>query len=207
MEHVRVFVVAGTSEERTRLGALIEADNGLELVGQGSLELDAEILRHAGPDAVVAVRDRSAIRSAVAGSWSTAGDAALIALVSSPDDAAEAMAAGARGVLTPDVDAPALAAAVRAAACGLLVLAPEFGAAAAGARDREAGVLVEDLTPRELEVLQVLAEGRSNREIAQRLGISEHTVKFHVDAILGKLGAHTRTEAVARAARHGLIIL
>ena len=74
-------------------------------------------------------------------------------------------------------------------------------------RERGAAPLVEDLTPRELEVLQLLAEGLSNKEIARRLGTSEHTVKFHVNAILGKLGAHSRTEAVTRAARLGLIIL
>jgi DNA-binding NarL/FixJ family response regulator len=66
---------------------------------------------------------------------------------------------------------------------------------------------VEDLTPRELQVLQLLAEGLSNKTIADRLSISEHTVKFHVAAILGKLEAHTRTEAVTRAIREGLIIL
>ncbi len=65
----------------------------------------------------------------------------------------------------------------------------------------------EALTPREREVLQLLAEGLANRAIAQRLAISEHTVKFHVNAILGKLNAQSRTEAVVRAARLGLLIL
>ena len=67
--------------------------------------------------------------------------------------------------------------------------------------------LAEALTPRELEVLQLLAEGLSNKLIAARLGISEHTAKFHVNAILGKLGAQTRAEAVAQAARLGLLLL
>jgi DNA-binding NarL/FixJ family response regulator len=66
---------------------------------------------------------------------------------------------------------------------------------------------VDPLTPRELEVLNLLAEGFSNKLIADRLRISEHTVKFHVNAILGKLGAETRTEAVVAAARLGLILL
>src|SRR4030067_1297183 len=65
----------------------------------------------------------------------------------------------------------------------------------------------EDLTPREMDVLQLLAEGLPNKEIGRRLRISEHTVKFHVNTILAKLGARTRTEAVTRAARQGLIIL
>jgi DNA-binding CsgD family transcriptional regulator len=66
---------------------------------------------------------------------------------------------------------------------------------------------VESLTPRELDVLVLLADGVGNREIASRLEISEHTVKFHLSAIFGKLGASTRTDAVRRALRSGLIDL
>jgi DNA-binding NarL/FixJ family response regulator len=67
--------------------------------------------------------------------------------------------------------------------------------------------LYEELTPREMEVLHLLAEGLANREIANRLNISEHTIKFHIGSILGKLGASTRTEAVTRGLRAGLIDL
>ena len=66
---------------------------------------------------------------------------------------------------------------------------------------------VEELTPRELEVLGLLAEGLANKAIAYRLDISEHTVKFHVNSILSKLGAQSRTEAVIYATRLGLILL
>lgn len=65
----------------------------------------------------------------------------------------------------------------------------------------------EALTPREQDVLALLAEGAGNREIAERLGVSEHTVKFHLSAIFGKLGAATRTEAVRRALRWGWVPL
>lgn len=65
--------------------------------------------------------------------------------------------------------------------------------------------LYEALTPREMEVLALLADGYRNREIAERLGISEHTVKFHLAAIFGKLGASTRTEAVRKGLKLGLI--
>jgi DNA-binding NarL/FixJ family response regulator len=67
--------------------------------------------------------------------------------------------------------------------------------------------LYEALTPRELEVLEVLAQGLSNRAIAARLAISEHTVKFHVSSIFAKLGAENRTDAVRRGVRLGLIAL
>ena len=82
------------------------------------------------------------------------------------------------------------------------VVAPETprGEADTGRRS------VESLTPREIDVLELLAEGLPNKAIAGRLQITEHTVKYHVAAILAKLGAQTRTEAVARAARLGLIL-
>jgi DNA-binding NarL/FixJ family response regulator len=67
--------------------------------------------------------------------------------------------------------------------------------------------MIDALTPRELEVINLIAEGLPNKTIAGRLGISEHTVKFHVNAILTKLGAQSRTEAVVRATRMGLIAL
>ena len=70
-----------------------------------------------------------------------------------------------------------------------------------------AGVPLEPLTPRELEVLGLLAEGLPNKAIARRLNISDQTVKFHVTAIYGKLGAANRTDAVRRAVRRGLVML
>ena len=66
---------------------------------------------------------------------------------------------------------------------------------------------LEPLTARELEVLRLLSDGMTNKEIASRLGITEHTIKFHVNAILGKLSAETRTEAVVHAARLGIVTL
>ena len=83
--------------------------------------------------------------------------------------------------------------------------AEDPAAGASGTRDEERPV--EALTPREHEVLVLLADGVGNRELASALGISEHTVKFHLSAIFGKLGATTRTDAVRRALRAGLIDL
>ncbi len=99
--------------------------------------------------------------------------------------------------------------AIQAAYAGLVLLDPEVTQNLA-ARVRPMNGFTaapEDLTPREIEVLRMLAEGLGNREMASRLGISDHTVKFHVSSILEKLGAATRTEAVTLGIRMGLILL
>jgi DNA-binding NarL/FixJ family response regulator len=98
---------------------------------------------------------------------------------------------------------------LQAVADGFLVLSPEESAAIqtdAGAL-REPTEAIETLTTREKEVLQKIANGLANKEIAVRLNISEHTVKFHVASILGKLGASSRTEAVTIGMRRGLILV
>lgn len=79
--------------------------------------------------------------------------------------------------------------------------------AAAPRRVDDAALLTEALTPREVEVLELVAEGLPNKAIAERLGISDQTVKFHLASITGKLGASNRTDAVRRAVRRGLITL
>ena len=130
-------------------------------------------------------------------------------VVLSDDDTriGEAMTAGARGALPRDIDGPALLAALRAVVLGLVAIDPAFAPAIVQGRGAAPEVPAEELTPRELQVLQLLAEGLPNKRVALRLGISEHTVKFHVAVIFSKLGAHGRTEAVTRAARLGLIVL
>ncbi len=130
----------------------------------------------------------------------------IVALVPNEGAAPAARAAGARGLLLRDVEVERLLAALHAAAEGLLVLDPSLSPSLPEAMDRETPPL-EDLTPREVEVLQLLAEGLSNRAIALQLRISEHTVKFHINSIFGKLGVQSRTEAAVRAARLGLILL
>ena len=139
------------------------------------------------------------------GDLGEAGPPAL-ALLQDEEAAADALAAGARGLLFRDVESGRLALALRALARGLLVfdeaLLPRLSQPRPAPQAQP-----EPLTPRELEVLQLLAQGLSNRRIAERLGISEHTAKFHVNAIVTKLGAQTRTDAAIRAARLGLVLL
>jgi DNA-binding CsgD family transcriptional regulator len=102
-----------------------------------------------------------------------------------------------RGALPREADARQIDAAIRAVAAGLIVRAPVARDGFGTMGDGEGHAL---LTPRELEVLAALAEGMTNKAIARRLDISLHTVKFHVESLFRKLGARTRTEAVAKAA-------
>ena len=121
----------------------------------------------------------------------------------------QAMQAGVRGVLSYGTSGDELAAATKAVASGLLALSEEFVEiifpSSAQTDSEEFEVVMEPLTPREQEVLGMLAEGLLNKEIAGRLKISEHTVKFHISSIMGKLGAASRTEAVTRGIRRGLV--
>jgi DNA-binding NarL/FixJ family response regulator len=125
-----------------------------------------------------------------------------------------------QGILPHDARADEVISAVKAVAVDLIVLSPDFGemilnfSATATAQNllapgenQTSEESVENLTRRELEVLELLAEGASNKTIADRLNISEHTVKFHVASVFGKLGANSRTEAVTQALRNGLILL
>lgn len=136
---------------------------------------------------------------------------AIIMLVPDVDDpvslASTLRSAGVGGLLPRSASMPALAAAVVAVVEGWLVLDPSFLAVRPVLPEPSEPWAPEALTPREVEVLQLLAEGLPNKLIAQRLGISEHTVKFHVNALMGKLGAASRTEAVVRATRRGLVLL
>jgi DNA-binding NarL/FixJ family response regulator len=120
---------------------------------------------------------------------------------------ARALRAGARGVLSRTATGEQISAAVAAAAAGLMVVSAEAGVPAPRPAPVATAPPVQPLTPREVEVLGMLAEGAGNKAIAVRLGISEHTVKTHVGSIFGKLGVSNRAEAVASAARLGLLML
>ena len=108
---------------------------------------------------------------------------------------------GARGVLPVDATPEQIGIALKALATDLVVVAPE---AIHRTQTAPAG---SALTARETEVLRMIAAGLANKEIAYRLGISEHTVKFHVSALLGKLGAASRAEAIAIGVRRGIVLL
>lgn len=114
--------------------------------------------------------------------------------------------ASVRAVLPLNAPAAEIIAAVFATAADLTVFTQaQTRRLFRGGQSTQRGVLVEALTPRELQVLRMLADGLGNKELADRLGISDHTAKFHVAQILGKLGANSRTEAVAIGIRRGLV--
>jgi DNA-binding NarL/FixJ family response regulator len=133
-------------------------------------------------------------------------NAPILALAHTRGAAADAMAKGARGALLRSAAPRRIRAALHAVADGLVVVDDDV-ADAVMPHARAAVELIEPLTARELEVVHLLAAGLTNKEIASRLGISDHTVKFHVNGILGKLGADSRTEAVVQAARLGIVVL
>lgn len=111
-----------------------------------------------------------------------------------------------RAVLPMNAPAAEIVAAIVAAAADLTVLTQaQVRLWFRGRESMQSGTLIEPLTPREMQVLRMLADGLGNKEIAGKLGISDHTAKFHVTQILGKLGAASRTEAVAIGIRRGLV--
>jgi NarL family two-component system response regulator YdfI len=158
------------------------------------------------PAAVILAVTAARLPAALATMASVLPGPPIIALVDDPRVAwtAGARRAGIRAVLGRDAPPGQIVAAIDAVTAGLVALDPAAmhpaprGAEHAGGEER-------GLTPREREVLEMMAEGLSNRMIARRLGISMFTVKFHVASILGKLGAGTRTEAVTLGVRGGLL--
>lgn len=204
MDRLPVVVISTDPLARGGLAALVAARAELALAAEGSPR-DASRLAARTPGAVVLL-DAGAGSEGAAGIADLAASAVpLVALVSDEAGAADALRAGARAVLLRGAAPDAVAAALRAAARGLTVLDPSLADTFLRAPEHSAGA--QPLTAREREVLALLAEGLANKAIASQLRISEHTAKFHVNSILGKLGASSRAEAIVRAARLGLVVL
>lgn len=200
MADINILIVSENPLARMGLFALLSEQAGVRIVGQtdggAGLPDELEVYR---PD--VLIWDWGWNRT-----LELPANIPVIALLRESAQAADAWAAGARGLLPGSAEAERIAAAALAAAQGLAVLEPELAGALLPNPTRSDTPL-EALTAREMEVLQLLAEGLPNKLIAARLGITDHTVKFHVNAIMSKLGVQSRTEAVVRATRSGLIIL
>jgi DNA-binding NarL/FixJ family response regulator len=186
----------------------LELDEDLEIVGEAANGAEAvELAKTLQPDVVLmdllmpvmdGITAIGAIRKEAPG-------VEVLALTSVLEDASVvgAVRAGAIGYLLKDTNAEELRRAVKAAAAGQVQLSPE--AAVRLMREVRTPEAPESLTDRETDVLRLLAEGQSNKEIASNLSIGEKTVKTHVSSILSKLGVQSRTQAVLAAMRSGLI--
>ena len=205
---IGVLIVDDHPVVRRGLRALLEVQEGIEVAGEAgdgpaALALAAE---H-DPDVILLDLKLPAMSGLAVLTELTARDAAskvlVLTSVTDPDSAGQVMRAGAAGVLYKDVDPDALVRAIRAVHDGHLLLAPE--AAGPLLRSVTWSPGLDALTTREREVLAELARGRSNREIARALNVSEKTVKTHVSSVLGKLGVQDRTQAALFAVRreHG----
>ena len=212
---IRVFIIAASPLARAGLHDLLAA-RGVAVAGSAA-SIDA--LSDRAPDTEIGVvlidtsGDRSESMLADLADSDLASETSVVFLTDRPAAgwSSEALRSGVRAILPTDIAPDQLLAALQAASVGLVVLHPaDMNAtlpAAAAPASQSLAELAEPLTRREREVLQMLAAGLGNKEIAARLAISDHTAKFHVASILGKLGAATRTEAVALAIRRGLVLL
>ena len=198
---------------RAGLRAIL-AEHGLNVVREAA-SLDELVAEVADAPYGVAIVDPGANADAETLAEALADAPALRPLVlgpiGSPERLPALLAGRAWGYVLREADGHALAAAARAVTAGLLAIATELSPRLlpprAPAPISPGAGPIEELSPREREVLGLVAEGLANQEIARKLKISEHTAKFHVAAILAKLGAASRTEAVHLAARRGLIAL
>ena len=211
---IRVFIVAASPLIRAGLQSML-TDSRVDIAGSApDLETISGQLVDVEPDVVLvetAADTHEELLSALE-DVEVAQEYAVIVLSEQRKAAwlSKALRAGVRAVLPREVTPEQLRAALEAAAAGLVVVHPsELGAVLPATVGSSTAVdeLPESLTRREREVLQMLAAGLANKEIAARLVISDHTVKFHVASILGKLGASTRTEAVSAGIRRGLVML
>jgi DNA-binding NarL/FixJ family response regulator len=212
---IRVLLVVSPSISQSGLENLLRASTSLQvarvLSDFGQLSESVEELQ---PDVVVAEitgQDRTLPEEVL-----KLSEEAPVAIVLLVDDAnterdLDALRNGVRAVLPRNMNPGGIIAAVETVGAGLAVLVPEgldnLLRESAASHRAVSPPLVEALTPREIEVLGMMVEGWGNKEISTRLSISEHTVKFHVASIMGKLNASSRTEAVTSGIRHGLIML
>jgi DNA-binding NarL/FixJ family response regulator len=196
---IRVLVAARSNVVRAGLESVVRTSHSLEMAGAIDWALLGSI---DGAQADVLLID--------------AGDMAfeylplpVVQMLETSDGALvnAALRSGVRGVISQDATPQEIEGALHAVAAGLVAIAPEASSALLASARPPAEVLAEPLSARELAVLTLLVEGLSNKLIAHQLGISEHTVKTHVTAILAKLGAASRTEAVSQAIRRGLVML
>lgn len=220
----RVLVAASSAVTRAGLEAILAREPAFTVVGGASTSVVEDVAEH-DPDVVLvelATGDEELLATLHTVSIDTddgTRPAPAVVVLTDERDPAHALHAlrlGIRAVLPRDAGSAEIVGAVSAAAAGLVVVAQELALPLRGALAAEPGAPsterridnnAESLTPREVEVLRLIAEGLGNKQIAARLAISEHTVKFHVGSVFAKIRASTRAEAVMIGARRGLIVV
>ena len=204
---IRIAVVATSAVRRTGLESIVRSHADFHLAGSfGAVASLVSFARSTELDVIVI--DSDSIRDLLLEPTSDA-TIVLLAEVSDARSISRLLRSGVRAILSRESDPDDVLSAIYAVYDGLVLLSTataESLAAVYGDQPLEVeDELSEEITSRETEVLRMLAQGLVNKEIAARLGISEHTVKFHISSILDKLGASTRTEAVTLGIRRGLI--
>jgi len=223
---ITVLIIAGSAVVRAGLFALIGADERFEVLGSFSTALEAQHeieLAERPADLIIAelgeISSYEVVELAKITEGTEAAGSAVVALIAGwqQKSVASLLRSGVSAVLPTTATAEEILAAVEAALAGLVVLSRDALDIFEETRrtpeaDHDSGVLDREpltgpLTPRECQILDLMAEGLGNKEIAWRLQISEHTVKFHVSSILAKLDASSRTEAVTQGLRRGLLMM
>jgi DNA-binding NarL/FixJ family response regulator len=207
-----VLIVSTNPLARGGLAAMLEGMPRVKAVGSTGIVEAASLAGQLLPDVVLLdvgdgeLEDLDAIARLAAAQPGLP----IVALAGEQDALAQALTFGASALLPVAVDPETLAVALLASARGLVSIPRQEIATLLPHDERIEPALnapTESLTPRELEVLQLMARGLTNRQIARRLEISEHTVKFHAGGVLGKMNARSRAEAVARAIGLGWILV
>jgi DNA-binding NarL/FixJ family response regulator len=209
----RVLLVAASQTRRAALSERL-----VKVFDRGASEVTARSSFVAGAstpagiaDIVVADLETPSEAAAMIRSLEQGGGAGAIALIDDPDPRwlRSALKAGINAIISREAAVEELRLALAAADAGLVLLHPTSAQnlIATHLPAPELSYQQEQLTAREQEVLRLLSDGLGNKEIATRLAISEHTAKFHISSILGKLGAATRTEAVTQGIKRGLIAI
>lgn len=208
---LHVTVIAASSERRASLTAMaVSAAHARTTTNPG---ISLERIFQTTPDLIVVDIDGPVLSSSfIRLAQALPGGTGLVALADSPDAnwVSEALRSGVNAILSRELTAEELRLAIMAADSGLILLHPSSVQNLGNhgfVQNHVSNVPMESLTAREKEVLGLVRDGLGNKDIASRLNISEHTVKFHISSILGKLGAGSRTEAVSQGIRKGLITI
>lgn len=213
---IRVVVAAVSAVRREGMEGIVRKNLSLKLVGSlpGLIGFSARA-RELQPHVVIVDLAQADTQFFSAANDLERAGIAVVVLIDEPSVGwtARALRAGVKAIVPRESSENEIVSAVFASDGGLVLLDPQVTKELASATrsvtlaEDSTDEAIEDLTPREVEVLRLMAEGFGNKQIAAQLGISDHTVKFHISSILAKLSVSSRTEAVTQGIRMGLIVV